>query len=159
MTFLHPHPSRMKTLALALLNIATLQAAESIDTCIEAQRSALIKLYEHLHANPELSFHEEKTSARMADEIRALGFEVTTKVGGFGVVAVLKNGPGRTVLVRTDLDGLPVREIGSVPYISKTTTKDDAGNDVSVMHACGHDMHMTCWVGAARARSPGRPTR
>ncbi len=141
----------MKTLALALLNIATLQAAESIDTCIEAQRPALIKLYEHLHANPELSFHEEKTSARMADEIRALGFEVTTKVGGFGVVAVLKNGPGRTVLVRTDLDGLPVREIGSVPYISKTTTKDDAGNDVSVMHACGHDMHMTCWIGAARA--------
>lgn len=118
---------------------------------MESQRPSLIQLYEHLHANPELSFHEAKTSARMAEEIRALGFEVTEKVGGFGVVAVLKNGPGKTVLVRTDLDGLPVREIGSVPYVSHTTTKDDAGNDVSVMHACGHDMHMTCWVGTARA--------
>ena len=118
---------------------------------MESQRPSLIHLYEHLHANPELSFHEAKTSARMAEEIRALGFEVTEKVGGFGVVAVLKNGPGKTVLVRTDLDGLPVREIGSVPYVSLTTTKDDAGNDVSVMHACGHDMHMTCWVGTARA--------
>ncbi len=144
------HHLRLKPLVLALLT-TSLHAADSIDTFIEGQRPALLKLYEHLHANPELSFHEEKTSARMAEEIRAAGFEVTEKVGGWGVVAVLKNGPGRTVLVRTDLDGLPVREIGSVPYTSKTTTKDDAGNDVSVMHACGHDMHMTCWVGAARA--------
>ena len=141
----------MKLVVPALFTAACLQAAEPLDALIESQRPSLIQLYEHLHANPELSFHEKKTSARMAQEIRALGFEVTEKVGGFGVVAVLKNGPGKTVLVRTDLDGLPVREIGSVPYVSQTTTKDDAGNDVSVMHACGHDMHMTCWVGAARA--------
>ena len=141
----------MKPLILALLTAVTAHAADPLDRFIEEQQPSLIKLYEHLHANPELSFHEEKTSARMAQEIRAAGFEVTEKVGGFGVVAVLKNGPGRTLLVRTDLDGLPVREIGSAPYVSKTVTKDDSGNDVSVMHACGHDMHMTCWVGAARA--------
>jgi hippurate hydrolase len=141
----------MKLVVPALFTAACLQAAEPLDAFMESQRPSLIQLYEHLHATPELSFHEKKTSARMAQEIRALGFEVTEKVGGFGVVAVLKNGPGKTVLVRTDLDGLPVREIGSVPYVSQTTTKDDAGNDVSVMHACGHDMHMTCWVGAARA--------
>lgn len=141
----------MKLFVSLLLFSTSLHAAAPLDTFIEEQRPSLIQLYEHLHAHPELSFHEEKTSARMADEIRKAGFEVTEKVGGFGVVAVLKNGPGRTVLVRTDLDGLPVREIGSVPYASKTTTKDDAGNEVSVMHACGHDMHMTCWIGAARA--------
>jgi hippurate hydrolase len=141
----------MKSLVLFFLATTCLNAADSIDIMVAEQRPSLIQLYEHLHANPELSFHEEKTSARMAEEMRAVGFEVTEKVGGFGVVGVLKNGPGKTVLVRTDLDGLPVREIGSVPYVSKTTTKDDAGNDVSVMHACGHDMHMTCWVGSARA--------
>ncbi|WP_395751493.1 M20 family metallopeptidase [Prosthecobacter sp.] len=141
----------MKPFLFVLLLVTRLQAADTLDTFIEEQRPSLIQLYEHLHAHPELSLHEEKTSARMAEEIRKAGFEVTEKVGGFGVVAVFKNGPGRTVLVRTDLDGLPVREIGSVPYVSKATTKDDAGNDVSVMHACGHDMHMTCWLGAAKA--------
>lgn len=141
----------MKSLILIVLATTGLHAADPIDALIEKEKPSLIQLYEHLHANPELSFHEEKTSARMAEEIRALGFEVTEKVGGFGVVGVLKNGPGKTVLVRTDLDGLPVREIGSASYVSKTVTKDDAGNDVHVMHACGHDMHMTCWVGTARA--------
>lgn len=146
----------MKSLIFVLTLAASLHAADPLDTFIEGQRPSLIQLYEHLHAHPELSLHEEKTNARMAEEIRKEGFEVTEKVGGFGVVAVLKNGPGRTVLVRTDLDGLPVREIGSAPYISKTTTKDDSGNDVSVMHACGHDMHMTCWLGAARALATSR---
>lgn len=141
----------MKLIPFVLFTVGSLQAVEPLDLFIDKERPSLIQLYEHLHANPELSFQEEKTSARMAQEIRALGFEVTEKVGGFGVVAVLKNGPGKTVLVRTDLDGLPVREIGSAPYVSKAITKDDAGNEVSVMHACGHDMHMTCWVGAARA--------
>ena len=143
--------SHMKPLLFVFLATVSLRGADSLDAFIETERPALLKLYEHLHAYPELSFHEEKTSARMAEEIRALGFEVTEKVGGFGVVAVLRNGPGKTVLVRTDLDGLPVREIGAVPYVSKTITKDDNGNEVSVMHACGHDMHMTCWLGAAKA--------
>ncbi|MDB6120125.1 MAG: amidohydrolase, partial [Verrucomicrobiaceae bacterium] len=110
----------------------------------------LLTLYRELHASPELSLHEEKTSQRMAAEMRALGLEVTEKVGGWGVVAVLKNGPGKTVLVRTDMDALPVRELTGLPFASKVKTKDDNGNEVSVMHACGHDMHMTCWVGTAR---------
>ena len=104
----------MKLFLSLLLLSTSLHAADSLDTFIEEQRPSLIQLYEHLHAHPELSFHEEKTSARMADEIRKAGFEVTEKVGGFGVVAVLKNGPGRTVLVRTDLDGLPVRELSLI---------------------------------------------
>ena len=142
----------MKAHLLALfVGTTCLQAAEPLEAFIANQRPSLIQLYEHLHANPELSFQEEKTSARMAQEIRALGFEVTEKVGGFGAAGVLKNGPGKTVLVRTDLDGLPVREIGSAPYISKATTKDDAGRERRGMHHPADDMHMTCWVGAARA--------
>ena len=82
-----------------------------IEAVISKEKDDLIALYQHLHANPELSFHEEKTSQRMAGEMRKLGFEVTEKVGGWGVVAVLKNGPGKTVLIRTDLDALPVREL------------------------------------------------
>jgi hippurate hydrolase len=111
---------------------------------------ALFELYKHLHANPELSFHEEKTAARVAEELKRAGYEVTTGVGGHGLVAVLKNGAGPTVLVRSDLDGLPVKEQTGLPYASKVTTKDDAGNEVSTMHACGHDVHMSCLVGVAR---------
>ncbi len=112
--------------------------------------AGLLKLYEELHAAPELSFQEEKTSQRLAAELRGLGFEVTEKVGGWGVVGVLKNGPGRTVLVRTDMDALPVRELTGLPYASRVRVKDDSGADVPVMHACGHDMHMACWTGTAR---------
>jgi amidohydrolase len=86
----------------------------------------------------------------MAEEMRAAGFTVTEKIGGWGVVAVLKNGPGKTILVRTDLDGLPVRELTGLPFASKAHAKTDDGKDVMVMHACGHDVHMSCWVGAAR---------
>src|SRR5581483_7527872 len=107
-------------------------------------------LYKHLHTHPELSLQEEQAAARMARELREAGFEVTEKVGGFGVVGVLKNGPGPTVLVRTDMDALPVVEKTGLPYASKVRARDRAGNDVGVMHACGHDMHMTCWVGTAR---------
>lgn len=126
-------------------------AKAQIETVIAKEKENLLSLYRHLHANPELSFHEEKTSQRVAEEMRTIGLEVSEKVGGWGVVAVLKNGPGKTVLVRTDLDALPVREITGLPYSSKVKTKDDQGNEVSVMHACGHDMHMTCWVGVAKA--------
>ena len=86
----------------------------------------------------------------MAGELRKIGFDVTTGVGGNGVVAVLKNGPGPTVLIRTDLDALPVTEKTGRPYASSVRVRDKAGNDVGVMHACGHDIHMTCWVGTAR---------
>src|SRR5205085_3056499 len=91
-----------------------------------------------------------RTADKLAKELQALGFEVTTKVGGNGVVGILKNGPGPTVLVRTDLDCLPVTERTGLPYASTVRTRDRAGNEVGAMHACGHDMHMTCWVGTAR---------
>lgn len=106
-------------------------------------------LYTHLHQNPELSFMETNTAARLAAEWRKSGFEVTEKVGGFGVVAVLKNGGGPTVLLRTDLDALPVKEQTGLPYASAVEQKTSTGEIVPVMHACGHDMHMTAVTGAA----------
>jgi metal-dependent amidase/aminoacylase/carboxypeptidase family protein len=111
---------------------------------IQAEIGSLETLYKYLHAHPELSHEEEQTAARLAKELAALGFDVTTKVGGHGIVGVLKNGPGPTVLVRTDLDALPVTEATGLPYASKVRTRDKEGKDVGVMHACGHDMHMTC---------------
>ncbi len=113
-------------------------------------RDDLLALYHDLHQSPELSFKESKTAARLAAELKAAGAEVTTGVGKLGVVGVIKNGPGKTVLVRADLDALPVTEATGLPYASKVTTKDDEGNTVGVMHACGHDIHMTCLVGVAR---------
>jgi hippurate hydrolase len=110
----------------------------------------LLALYKHLHTNPELSLQEQKSAAKIAKELKQLGFDVTEKVGGTGVVAVLKNGKGPTVLVRTDMDALPVVEKTDLPYASKVRARDRNGVDVGVMHACGHDMHMTCWVGVAR---------
>jgi hippurate hydrolase len=118
---------------------------------VAQESEGLLVLYRELHASPELSFYEEKTASRLAKEMRDAGFEVTEKVGGWGIVCVLKNGPGKTVLVRTDMDGLPVEEQTGLPYASKVRMKDDQGRDVSVMHACGHDFHMACWVGTARA--------
>ena len=110
----------------------------------------LVALYQELHTNPELSLMEAKTSARLAAEVRKLGYDVTEKVGGTGIVAVLKNGPGPVVLVRTDLDALPITEQTGLPYASKVRAKDRLGNEVGVMHACGHDIHMASWVGTAR---------
>src|SRR5581483_601030 len=117
---------------------------------IDAELSRLEALYKHLHAHPEVSLKEEQTAARLARELREIGFDVTEKVGGHGIVGLLKNGPGPTVLVRTDMDGLPVLEQTGVPYASRVRMRDKDGKDVPTMHACGHDMHMTCWVGTAR---------
>ncbi len=119
---------------------------------------SLDALYIDLHRNPELSLHEEKTAAKLATRLRALGFEVTERVGGYGVVGVFRNGAGPTVLVRTDMDALPIREQTGLPYASTVTTKNNAGETVPVMHACGHDIHMASWVGAATllARSKDR---
>lgn len=117
---------------------------------VDADYAYLEELYIHYHKHPELSFYEKETSKRMAEELRKIGFEVTEKVGGYGVVGVLKNGAGPTVLVRADMDALPIVEETGKPYASTVTTKDEAGNTVGVMHACGHDMHMTVWTGAAR---------
>jgi hippurate hydrolase len=116
----------------------------------QKESSSLLELYKHLHSNPELSFKEEKTSGRIAEEFKKAGYEVTTGVGGFGVVGIMRNGDGPTVLVRTDLDALPVKEQTGLPFASTVLTKDAQGNEVPVMHACGHDIHMACAVGAAR---------
>jgi len=121
-----------------------------VEKAIDKEQPALEALYKHLHSHPELSYLEEKTAARMAAELRELGFEVREKVGGHGVVAVLKNGQGPTVLVRTDMDALPVAERTNLPYASRVRTRNKQDIEVGVMHACGHDMHMTCWVGTAR---------
>ena len=124
--------------------------ADAVRKKIVQESEGLLALYRDLHSAPELSFHEEKTGARIANELRSAGFDVTEKVGGWGVVGVLKNGDGRTILVRTDLDGLPVHELTGLPFASKVRVKDAEGHDVPVMHACGHDVHMTCLVGTAR---------
>ena len=116
---------------------------------LDALYPELDALYLDLHQTPELSLHEEKTAAKMAAKLRALSFEVTERVGGFGVVGVLKNGKGPTVLVRTDLDALPIKEQTGLPYASTAVAKNDAGDNVGVMQACGHDIHMTSWIGAA----------
>jgi amidohydrolase len=106
-------------------------------------------LYEDLHRNPELSYHEEKTAATIADQLRKVGFAVTTGVGGTGVVGILKNGAGPTVMIRAELDALPVPEKTGLTYASHVTTHDDRGVEVPVMHACGHDLHMSIGIGTA----------
>jgi hippurate hydrolase len=123
---------------------------DAVRARVDQEYPSLFKLYKLLHAHPELSFHEEKTAARVAEELKRAGYAVTTHVGGHGVVAVLRNGSGPTVLVRADMDALPVKEQTGLPYASNVVTKDDTGNEVAVMHACGHDFHMTSLVGVAR---------
>lgn len=126
------------------------QSATDLNKRIAADYSYLEQLYLHLHKHPELSFFEKNTSRRMAEELRSLGFEVTENIGGFGLVGRLRNGSGPTLLIRADMDGLPVIEETGKEYASKVTTTDELGRTVGVMHACGHDVHMTVWVGAAR---------
>jgi amidohydrolase len=106
-------------------------------------------LYLDLHQHPELSLHEVNTAAKLAARLGELGYDVTEKVGGTGVVGILRNGAGPTVMLRTELDALPVEEKTGLPYASTVHAKDDAGHDVPVMHACGHDVHMAAWVGTA----------
>jgi amidohydrolase len=124
---------------------------DAIKKRIDAELVSLETLYKQLHSHPELAFQEEKTSARIAKELKTLGFDVTMEVGGHGIVAVLKNGEGPTVMVRADMDGLPVTETTGLPFASKVRVRDKEGIEVGTMHACGHDMHMTCLVGTARA--------
>jgi hippurate hydrolase len=115
-------------------------------------------LYLDLHQNPELSAHETQTAAKLAARLRSSGYDVTEHVGGTGVVAILKNGPGPTILLRTELDALPVEERTGLPYASKVRTKDDAGRDVPVMHACGHDLHMAALLGTAEVMARSEDT-
>ncbi len=116
---------------------------------VEAVYPAAHDLYIEIHQSPELSSHETQTASTLATRLRSLGYEVTEGVGGTGVVAILKNGAGPTVMLRTELDALPVEEKTGLPYASKVHAKDDSGRDVPVMHACGHDLHMAALVGTA----------
>ncbi len=142
---------RIKLLAFLFLLASGLHAqADSLKEAVSADYAYLEALYQYLHANPELSFKEEKTAARLVKEMKELGFEVTEKVGGHGFVSVMKNGDGPTVMVRTDLDALPVEERTGLPYASTVKSVEQTGQEVSVMHACGHDVHMTVFTGTAR---------
>lgn len=140
--------------SLALLVSAPRLAADDVPALVahklDAAYPALDTFYEDLHAHPELSLMEERTAAAVARELRATGFEVTEHIGGHGAVAVLKNGAGPVLLMRADIDALPVAEETGLPYASKVHVIDLAGADVPVMHACGHDIHATVLVGAAQ---------
>ena len=153
---------RLAVSSLAIVPIATTTSvSQSLDAMVDRELPMLVEKYKHLHANPEISYQEEKTSAYVAQELRALGYDVTERVGKYavpnrvcyGVVAVMKNGNGPTVLVRTDLDGLPLQERTGLSYASNAKTKNETGEEVSVMHACGHDIHMTSFLGTAKMLS------
>jgi hippurate hydrolase len=145
-------------LGIAVLTLFSFGSAQSLDAMIERELPALVETYKRLHAEPEISYFEEKTAAFIAQELRKLGFEVTERVGKYpnpartcyGVVGVLKNGNGPTILVRTDLDGLPMEEKTGLPYASRVKTRNELGEEVFTMHACGHDIHMTSFLGTAK---------
>jgi len=132
-------------------------AAETLRQAIAADYDANLEaLFLHFHANPELSNREVETAARLGKELRSLGYDVTEGVGGTGVVAVLSNGPGPTVMLRADMDGLPVEEKSGLPYASTARQVDVTGEEQPVMHACGHDVHLTALVGTARQMAARR---
>ncbi|MFN5709661.1 MAG: M20/M25/M40 family metallo-hydrolase, partial [Planctomycetota bacterium] len=138
-------PTLAILLPLAFGPMTALTAQEAQDTAAwtKAELNRLLETYIAFHKNPELSFQERETAARFASELRASGCEVTENVGGFGVVGVLRNGEGPLVLVRSDLDALPVTEQTGLPFASTKTMTEQDGSTVGVMHACGHDVHMT----------------
>ena len=146
-----PLVSTLLALVCAVVTPGAAQTAPDLERAIAADYAANLEpLFRHFHANPELSHREVQTAARLATELRALGFQVTEGVGGTGVVAVMRNGDGPTVLLRADMDGLPVKEATGLPYASTATQEDLDGIVKPVMHACGHDVHMAALVGAAR---------
>ena len=137
-------------LTLCFSCVPVLLSAETPADWSKQHVDQLLDVYKDFHSNPELSFREERTSAKLAEALKSLGIEVTTGVGQMGVVGLLKNGDGPVIMIRTDLDALPVVEATGLPFASKVIAKDPKGNDVGVMHACGHDIHITCQIGVAR---------
>jgi amidohydrolase len=143
---------------LPILSPSLLSAQQTPQSLADAELPSLLAIYKDIHSHPELSGHEERTSALIAKELRGAGCEVTENFGkyddpkfkGYGVIGIIKNGNGPIVLVRTDMDALPVEEETGLPYASKVMTKNDEGKDVHVMHACGHDVHMAAFIGTAR---------
>ena len=143
--------TRLPLVAAALALMPSLGGAQPLRQAIAADYEATLEeLFIHFHENPELSFREFATAERLASELRALGYEVTEGVGGTGIVALLENGAGPTVMLRADMDGLPVEEQSGLPYASSVRQVDIAGIEQPVMHACGHDVHMTALIGTAR---------
>src|SRR5213592_4469937 len=144
---------------LTILPALSIFAQQTPQSIADAELPSLLTIYKDLHSHPELSGYEERTAASVAKELRAAGCQVTEHLGkyensklkGYGVVGVMKNGDGPTVLVRTDMDALPVEEDTGLPYASRVVAKNDEGKDVHVMHACGHDVHMAAFIGTARA--------
>jgi len=149
----------LSILLLSALSAVSLFAQQTPQSLADAELPSLLAIYKDIHAHPELSMHEERSAAIVAKELKAAGCQVTERVGKydkasvtcFGVVGVMKNGAGPIVLVRTDLDALPVHEETGLPYASTVTTKNDEGKEVPVMHACGHDTHIAAFIGTARA--------
>jgi amidohydrolase len=149
---------RLSALLAIVLLMTTDTDARTIDARVERDLPRLVGIYEQLHAAPELSYREEQTAAFLAAELRRLRYEVTERVGKYddsdrtswGLVAMMKNGEGPLVMIRTDLDALPIEEQTGLPYASKVRSTNEAGDDVGVMHACGHDIHMTSFLGTAK---------
>ena len=152
----------MKLLSILFLSVSCSGVAfaqQTPQSLADAELPSLLVIYKDLHSHPELSGYEERTAALVAKELRAAGCEVTEHLGkyenskhkAYGVVGTMKNGDGPTVLVRTDMDALPVKEETGLPYASKVVAKNDEGKDVDVMHACGHDTHIAAFIGTARA--------
>ena len=153
--------ARMLSVAALSTALSTLAATPALAdtplrTAVRADMPSLIEIYRDMHAHPELSGQEVQSAARMAREARRAGFTVTENVGGHGVVAVLRNGEGPTVLIRADMDALPVTEQTNLPYASQVRVRTAAGVETGVMHACGHDTHMTAWIGVARQLAANR---
>src|SRR6266436_7694409 len=150
---------RASILSLSILISRSVCGQQTPQSLADAELPSLLEIYKDVHTHPELSGHEERTSTIIAQELRAAGCQVTEHLGkyensslkGYGVVGVMKNGEGPTVLVRTDMDALPVEEETGLPYASKVVAKNDEGKDVHVMHACGHDAHVAAFIGTARA--------
>jgi len=156
---MHSRLLALVAVACSALSVSAQSASSSSDLAASSERQlpALTETYKHLHRNPELSHHEEKTAAYLAGELRKLGYKVTERVGKYsdgslalGVVAILENGAGPRLLVRTDMDALPVEEKTGLDYASTLRSTNAQGQDVGVMHACGHDLHMTVLLGFAR---------
>src|SRR6266446_6651642 len=150
---------RVTILSLSILISRSVFGEQTPQSLADAELPSLLGIYKDVHTHPELSGHEERTAAIVAKELRAVRCDVTENFGKYdkpnlkcyGVIGVMKNGEGTTVLVRTDMDALPVKEETGLPYASKVNTKNDSGQEVCVMHACGHDAHIAAFIGTARA--------
>lgn len=138
-------------LILLIIILSGFKERKSIEESIKQDIPYLKSLYLDIHKNPEISLMEKETSKKLANELEKIGFKVTRNFGGYGVVGIFKNGNGPTILYRTDMDALPMKEKTGLSYASQIITKNFDGNDVGTMHSCGHDMHMTVWTGTARA--------